>query len=142
MEQIAKTAKFTSPRDITLVAPDGSRCQHFEAGETALVHEKLFSVAIDKGLVPQNPDDLLDAPKVQAPPPPREITNAQGLLVALREMIARGNPADFTPTGRPRAASVKKLVDFDFTQKELYEAFAAAMHEVEQDGDDGKEHTE
>ena len=141
MEQ-PKFASFTSPREITLVAPDGSRCHRFEAGETAMVHEVLWPVAVDKGLMPAQPSDLKEPPKQEVPPPPQEVTNAAGLLEACKTMIVRGNPADFTPTGRPRAASAKKLVDFEFTQRELYDAFATAMHEVEQDGDDGQEHSE
>ena len=134
------TAKFTSPRDLTLVAPDGSRCQIFKAGETVPVHRDLFGEAINHGMVPADPDDL-------SPPKPvenqtEEVTVKEGLIEACKVLIARGNPGDFTIPGFPRAASAKKLVDFDFTTKDLKEAFAEAMHEVEQDGNDSTEHSE
>lgn len=134
------TARFTSPRDLTLVAPDGSRCQIFKAGETVQVHRDLFGEAINHGMVPADPDDL-------SPPKPvenqtQEVAVKDGLVEACKVLIARGNPGDFTIPGFPRAASAKKLVDFDFTTRDLKEAFAEAMHEVEQDGDDSTEHSE
>lgn len=134
------TAKFTSPRDVTLVAPDGSRCQIFRAGETVPVHRDLFGTAIDHGLVPEDPADL-------NPPKPvknqtQETTVKEGLIEACKILIARGNPGDFTIPGHPRAASAKKLVDFDFTTRDLHDAFAEAMHEVEQDGNDSTERSE
>ena len=65
-----------------------------------------------------------------------------GLIDACKMLITRGNPDDFTIPGYPRAASAKKLVDFDFSTRDLHDAFAEAMHEVEQDGDDSTEHSE
>ena len=35
-----------------------------------------------------------------------------------------------------------QYVDFSFTTKDVESAFLEAMHEVEQDGDDSKEHSE
>ena len=134
------TARFTSPREVFLVAPDGSRCQRFQAGETLPVHRDLFATAIDKGLVPE---ESLEYKEPEKPVnKTRETSVKEGLLEACKTLIIRANPADFTTTGKPRAASIKKLVDFDFTAKDANTAFALAIHEVEQYGDDSKEHSE
>lgn len=139
-----RTAKFTSPRDVTIVSPDGSKCQHFEAGETKAVHEALFGVAVQSGLMPEEPLDIASHEKaVEAPPKlSREEIVQAGLLEACRTLILRGNPGDFTMAGQPRAAAVKKLVNFDFTANDVRRAFEEASLEVETDGNDSTEHSE
>ncbi len=141
MEQTTKpiSAKFTSPRDVTIVSEDGGQCSVFEAGQTREIGRRLFPAAIAAGLIPETP--------LEAPPPvvenkTREETVTTGLLDACKTLIMRANPNDFTTVGQPRAAALKKLVNFDFTGVEAKEAFALAMHEVEQDGNDSQEHSE
>jgi hypothetical protein len=136
------TARFTSPRDVTLVAPDGSRCQIFTAGQTLPVHKSLFSVAIEHGLMPEDSLEvatmIVDVPENKS----QEVIVTEGLTEACKVLISRANPQDFKLNGEPRAASVKKLVDFDFTTRDVQRAFEQAMHEVDQYGDDNPEHSE
>ena len=151
MESEKMTAKFTAIRAVRIVSPVGDKCQNFEAGETATVHRDLWSVAIAAGLMPE--EDLnqgmvrqeLDVGTIEVPPAPtktQEEIVSEGLIEACKTMIARGNPNDFTQLGQPRAAAVKKLVDFDFTANDVRRAFEQAMFEVENDGDDSKEPAE
>ena len=135
------TARFTSPRDVTLVAPDGSRCQIFKAGETAEVHKSMFGVAVDHGLMPEDPLEKIAEPVVPENKP-QEVQVMDGLVEACTTLIVRANPQDFKLNGEPRAASVKKLVNFDFTAKDVQRAFEQAMHEVDQNGNDSSEHSE
>jgi len=133
-------ARFTAAVDARIVSKDGSMCAIFEAGQTQNIRRELFDSAIAAGLMPE--DEIAPAP----PPEPKKLTQDEivhtGLIEACKALIARGNPGDFTIVGQPRAASVKKLVDFDFNTKDVERAFSEAMHEVEQDGDDSTEHSE
>ena len=113
---------------------------NFEAGQTRSVPRDLFDAAIKGGLVPEGP---LDMPTVVANDPrPQEVLVADDLVLACKKLIARGDPSDFTIHGVPRAASVKKLVDFDFKAAEVQRAHEQAMFEVENNGDESTEHTE
>ena len=132
-------AAFTSARDVTIVSEDGGQCAVFEAGQTRTLGRRLFTCALAAGLIPEEP---LEATPVVPENKTREETVTVGLLEACKELIVRGNPQDFTTVGHPRAGALKKLVDFDFTGVEAKEAFALAMHEVEQDGNDSTEHPE
>ena len=134
-----QTAKFTASRDVRLVSDAGDMCTNFEAGETKVIHRSLFAVAIREGLVPEEP---LEAPPPPVVKPPQEKIVSDGLVEACKTLILRGVPGDFTIHGKPRAASVKKLVDFDFTARDVADAFEKAMHEVEQDGNNDEERTE
>ena len=140
MELLKEIVKFTSPRDILLVAPNGSRCQRFEAGQTSNVHSSLFDVALAAGLIPEEEMEIAPPPAVTKPV--SEATVTAGLIDAVKKLIIRANPADFTMVGNPRSSAVKKLVDFNFTVKEVERAFEQAMHEVNQDVDSSTEHSE
>jgi len=133
------SAAFTAAVETRIVADSGVMCAIFKAGETRTIPKVLFDAALSHGLIPE--ESLEEAPPVVVKPPQEEIV-ADGLLEACKTLITRGNPADFTVVGQPRAASVKKLVDFSFTTKDGERAFGEAMHEVEQDGDDSTEHSE
>lgn len=134
-------ASFTSPRNVTIVSEDGSQCVIFEAGESKKISRRLFNVALTSGLVP---DESLDAAPVMPENKTRGETVSEGLLGACKTLIARGLDKDFTMVGQPRAASLKKLVNFDFTGREAQSAFELAMHEieVEQNGDNSPKHPE
>jgi hypothetical protein len=134
------SAAFTSPASVRIVAEDGTMCANFEAGETRTIPKALFNEALKYGMMPV--DTLDAAPPPEPVKPPQEEIVADGLIEACKKLITRGNPADFTVVGQPRAASVKKLVDFNFTTKDVERAFGEAMHEVEQDGDESTEHSE
>lgn len=150
MESEKKVAKFTAIRAVRIVTPAGDKCQNFEPGETANVHRDLWPVAIAAGLMPE--EDLqegvvrqeLDVGTIEVPPVKKsqEEIVLEGLTEACKTLIARGNPNDFTQLGQPRAAAVKKLVDFDFTANDVRRAFEQAMFEVENDGNDSKEPAE
>jgi hypothetical protein len=134
------TAKFTAISATRIVADNGTKCMNFEAGETLNVHRDLFPAAIRAGLVPEGPLEE------QVPEPAErkssEEETADKVLEAVRQLVARGNPADFTQLGKPRAASVKKLVDCEFTGADVQRAFEQAMFEVEQSGDESTQHPE
>ncbi len=133
-------ASFTAAKAVRVMAADGSHSAIFEAGESKKIRKELFVAAVEAGLVP---DEEL---KVIAPPKVVNISKEQrletGLIAAIKTLIARGNTDDFTVVGNPRTASVKKLVDFDFTTKDVERAFLEAVHEVEQDGNDSTQHSE
>lgn len=133
------TANFTAPVATRIVSDNGSMCMNFEAGQTRPVHRDMFAEAVRGGLVPEEP---LDAPPPVPENKPQEVAVREGLVEACKMLIAKAVPTDFTLAGLPRAAAVKKLVNFDFTTNDVRLAFEEAMHEVEQDGDDSKEHTE
>jgi len=134
-------AQFTSPRQVRLVAPDGTMCINFEAGETLGVHRKMFGVAIAAGLIPEEPLEYQE-PKPQEKKT-REESVQEKLILACKELIIAGDPKrDFTKIGKPRAASIKKLVDFDFNGAELTRAFDQAMYEVDNNGGDSQEPSE
>ena len=134
------TARFTAIRATRIVADNGTKCMNFEAGETLNVHRDLFSAAMRAGLVPEGPLQS-EAPAVVERKSTEEET-ADQVLEAVKILVARGNPADFTQLGKPRTASVKKLVDCDFTGADVQRAFEQAMFEVEQGGDESTEHSE
>ena len=145
MELNKDMAEFTADRDVRVVAEDGTMCVIFEEGETKAIHRKLWPAAVAAGLVPEAPENLEKKDTEKPPEQPKQSKEelvAAGLLVAIKEMIVRGDPKDFTVVGLPRTAAVKKLVDFDFTAQEVQRAFELAVHEVGQDGDDGKERSE
>lgn len=133
-------AKFTSAKDVRIVSDCGSMCTNMKAGETRNLPRALFSAALVAGLIPDEPLEVAQEPEPENQT--QEVTVSTGLIEACTTLIARGNPNDFTLIGQPRAASVKKLVDFEFTTKDVERAFSEAMHEVEQDGNKSTEHTE
>jgi hypothetical protein len=133
------SARFTSAREVTIVSELGNMCAAFQPGQTLRIPRTLFNAALTAGLIPEDPLELAPEPVKK---PPQEETVKAGLKEACQKLILRGNPKDFTTVGLPRAASAKKLVDFDFTAAELRTAFEEAMHEVEQDGDDSTQHSE
>jgi len=137
------SAEFTAAAATRIVADSGIMCANFEAGETRRIPEVLFDAALMHGLMPEEPLELSPEPQPE-PEPGKEAEDvvATGLIEACKTLISRGNPEDFTVVGQPRAASVKKLVDFHFTTKDVERAFSEAMHEVEQDGNDSTEHPE
>ena len=110
----------------------------------------MWGVAIAAGLVPEEPlgeetvQIQTDAGIVEVPPVQKtqEEIVREGCIEACKTLIARGNPNDFTQLGQPRAASVRKLVDFDFTARDVREAFEQAMFEVENDGNNSEEPAE
>lgn len=132
--------KFTAIESTRIVADNGTKCMNFEAGETLDVHRDLFTAAIRAGLVPEGKLE----PEEPAPVARKstEDETADQVLDAVKILVARGNPADFTQLGKPRTASVKKLVDCHFTGADIQRAFEQAMFEVEQDGNDSEEHPE
>lgn len=139
--ELAKNTKplqvaFTAPEAVRIVSDNGAKCMIFEAGQTRNVHRDLFGPAIAAGLVPEGPMEVKPEPEPKKQS--REELVEEGLLEACKELIARGNPKDFTVVGQPRAASVKKLVDFRFTSREVQRAFEQAMHEVEHGDNDTK----
>ena len=134
------SAEFTAAIATRIVSEDGTMCANFEAGETRTIPKVLFNAALTHGLMPTG--SLEVEPPAEPKKQPQEEIVSDGLIDACKTLIARGNPADFTMVGQPRAASIKKLVDFSFTTKESERAFSEAMHEVEQDGDDSTEHSE
>ena len=134
------TAKFTAISATRIVADNGTKCMNFEAGETLNVHRDLFAAAIREGLVPEGSLELQKPTPVERKSTEEEA--ADQVLEAVKELVARGNPADFTQLGKPRTASVKKLVDCEFTGAEVQRAFEQAMFEVEQGGNESTEHSE
>ena len=134
-------AAFTAPHDARIVSKCGSMCAIFVSGETLRIRKELFTPAIDAGLVPTEPLTIVAEPVVPENKP-HDVTVAEGLIEACKTLIAKGIAKDFTVAGVPRAASVKKLVDFSFTTKQIERAFSEAMHEVEQDGNSSQEHPE
>lgn len=139
-------AKFIATVDTRLVAPDGSMCMNFQAGQTREVPKLLYPQAIAAGLMPEQADSIT-AESIAVPAPPRSMTQTQtieeGLVEACKTLVARGRPEDFTVNvGLPRVPSLKKLVDFDFTARQAREAFERAMFEVNKDDDDSTEHPE
>ena len=135
-----KMASFTATVDTRIVADNGTKCTNFEAGETKSIHRDLFTAAIAAGLMPEGTLEL-KAPVV-VENKTQEQTVHDGLVAACKELIALGEPKNFLITGQPRAASLKKLVDFQFTAKDAERAFGQAVHEVGTNGDDSKEHSE
>lgn len=133
MESVKDAAKFTAATATRIVSDNGAMCMNFEAGETRTVHKELFSAALRAGLVPEEGLETPPEPEVKVKRSKEELTS-DGLLEACRTLIIRGDPKDFTVVGQPRAASIKKLVDFDFTANDIRRAFEAAMHEVETGG--------
>jgi len=134
------SAKFTSHRNVTIVSAEGAHCAIFKAGQTREIGKRLFSAAIEAGLVPEGPLEYKEPEVVENKT--QEEAVAIGLLEACKILIERANKEDFTTVGLPRVPSVKKLVNFDFTARQMKESFALAMHEVEVDGNDSKEHSE
>lgn len=134
-------ARFTSARDVRLVSKNGAKCMWFKKGETLDVHRDLFAPAIEQGLIPV---DSLEPAELKEPvvEPVTVESLARKMIEACKELIARGNPDDFTLVGQPRASSIKKLVDSHFTARDVNTAFEQAMFEVEHNGDDSKEHSE
>lgn len=136
-------AKFTAAVATRVVSPDGSQCMNFEPGQTRSVPKSMFGVAIAAGLMPEEPleKDAISA-EVAVDKRSQEEIVMEGLVEACKQLIARGNPNDFTVVGQPRAASVKKLVDFEqFTARDVHRAFEQATSEVE-NGNHSTEHTE
>ena len=136
----SERAEFTAIEATRIVAKDGTMCMTFEAGQTKSVPRLMFSEAIHAGLVPEEPLEYKEPTPVLRKSTEEETASA--VLEAVRILVARGDPNDFTQLGKPRAASVKKLVDCDFTGAEVQTAFEQAMFEVEQGGDESTEHSE
>jgi hypothetical protein len=122
--------KFIAAKDTRIVSDDGSMCMNFESGQERPVHPWLFSAAIRGGLVPTEPLEVVEEkePKVRKS---TEEETADQVLEAVK-----------TQLGQPRTASVKKLVDCEFTAAEVQRAFEQAMFEVETSGDESTEHSE
>ena len=136
-----KMAKFTAPHDAYIVAYNGTKCMWFKAGETLNVHRDLFAPAIEAGLVPMDSLEAIDLEEPVLEPVTQESVEKE-MIEACKELIAKGNPADFTLVGLPRAASIKKLVNSNFTARDVTRAFEETMHEVEQDGDNSEKRPE
>ena len=132
------TAEFTAARDVRIVSELGDMCANFAAGETREIPKALFNAALTAGLIPEG---TLEVNVPEKKPSQVEITTT-GLQAACKTLITRGVAEDFTVSGYPRAASVKKLVDFDFTASEMRVAFEEAMHEVNGHGNNSTEHSE
>ena len=133
--------KFIAAKDTRIVSDDGSMCMNFESGQERLVHPWLFSAAIRGGLVPTEPLEVVEEKEPEVRKSTEEET-ADQVLEAVKTLVARGDPNDFTQLGQPRTASVKKLVDCEFTAAEVQRAFEQAMFEVETSGDESTEHSE
>lgn len=130
---------FTAALDTRIVSGDGSMCVIFEAGETIIIQRSLFVAATAAGLVPEA---SLEAPPNEPERKSSEEIVTQGLIEACKVLIMRGDPKDFLISGQPRAASVKKIVDFQFTNKDVERAFEEAIHEVEQHDNESTQHSE
>jgi hypothetical protein len=142
VDERPEVARFTAVHDVRIVSDDGSMCQIFEAGQTQSIRRELFTAAIASGLVPEDPlVKRVITPVVIEERSTEEIVS-DGLVEACKLLIAKGFKEDFTVVGQPRAASLKKLVDFTFTTKDIERAFIEAMHEVEQDDNESEEHSE
>ena len=143
MESTKNMARFTAPQAARIVADNGTKVVLFERGQTQAIHRDLFAAALREGLVPEEELEERDIPRAPEPQGSKEEMTAKKLIEACRDIIARGNPDDFTVVGQPRLSSVKKLVDFDsFTAKDVQAAFELAMFEVEQSGNESTKHPE
>lgn len=136
------SAEFTAATHTRIVSDAGNMCSIFEAGQTKRIPKDLFKAALLAGLVPEEVLIIPDTTTAPGPKLTQEQIVSVGLAEACRTLIARGDKQDFTAMGRPRTASAKKLVDFNFTARELDVAFDQAMHEVDQDGDNDEEHSD
>lgn len=141
MESNPDVAKFTASVEGRIVSENGAKCSVFEAGETVLLHRDLWKPAMSAGLVPEGELAPQEEPE-PAHTKSKEEQIHEGLVDAVKTLIVRGDTNSFTQLGRPRTASVKKLVDFDFKAKDVDRAFEQAMFEVEQYGDNSQEHSE
>jgi hypothetical protein len=137
LDNVPRVAAFTATVETRIVSDNGTMCMNFEAGETLKVPRELYKEAVAAGLMPMEPLVLPKEPDV-----PEQVSEEELLLEAVKKLIIQGNPNDFTVVGQPRAASVKKLVNFRFTNESVRRAFELAMHEVEQNVDDDTEHSE
>lgn len=143
-------ARFTAPVEARIVADNGTKCMNFEAGESKMVHRDLYTAAISSGLVPDDPNELLPVEEKKVVEikdesgenKSQDVLIREGLVEACKLLIAKGDTKDFTVIGLPRAASLKNLVDFEFTAKNAQDAFEQAMHEVGADGNSSKESSE
>jgi hypothetical protein len=140
MESEQTMTSFTAAVATRIVAENGTMCMNFEAGQTRPVHKVLYRAALAAGLMPEGTMPELEPEPVKLPS--QEEMIEEGLVEACQTLIMRGNPADFTQLGKPRAASLKKLVDFDFKATDAERAFSIAMFKVEQDADDSTERPE
>jgi len=132
------SAEFTAARNVRIVSELGNMCSVFAAGETRRIPKALFNAALVAGLIPEGPLEISTPVKK----PSQAVIVSDGLNEACKKLIVRGVPEDFTVSGYPRAASVRKLVDFDFTAADMRTAFEEAMHEVNGDGNNSTEHSE
>lgn len=132
------SAEFTAARDVRIVSELGNMCSNFTAGETRRIPKALFNAALVAGLLPEESLQV----SIPVKKPTQAIIVSDGLSEACKTLITRGVPEDFTVSGYPRAASVAKLVDFNFTAADMRVAFEKAMHEVNGDGNDSTEHSE
>ncbi len=133
--------KFTASEHIRIVSDNGAYVMIFEPGQTRRVVKPLWSAAVRAGLVPADPD--VKTPELPPEPEkPRKVGEDEKkakLIEAAKELIAKQLPEDFTVTGKLRTASVKKLVDFDFTARDVQDAYDEALHEVRSSGNDDSE---
>lgn len=118
---------------IKVVAPKGRAVHlssttgatvHLAAGESRVVQPMFAPLAAKAGCAIQ-PVEGGSVPD----PGPGDDERLEKLEDAVRVVVDKGDPDDFTNSGKPRKAAVQALVDFDFTTGEMGDAFDRVTRE-------------
>ena len=111
-----QTKDFLSLRDVTVRTRAGHGAA-FKANVARALPEFLWDEALACGCVP------VQAAEPQAAEPQAQGDRAAQIEAAVGQLIAKGDEADFTQSGRPRVTAVEREAGFDVTSDEVSAAF-------------------
>jgi hypothetical protein len=114
--------KVTAPSDRAVILSSTSGATFsLEAGETIAIPPYFAPIAAEYGCA------VVHLTEAEPPPAVPESERKSLLLAAVRKVIEKGDPNEFTANGKPRKAAVQALVTFDFTGGELAETVDYAI---------------
>ena len=116
-----QTKDFLSLRDVTVRTRAGHGAA-FKANVARALPEFLWDEALACGCVPVQAAEP-QAAEPQAAEPQAQGDRAAQIEAAVGQLIAKGDEADFTQSGRPRVTAVEREAGFDVTSDEVSAAF-------------------
>lgn len=119
--------KVTAPskHSVRLASTNGVVIR-IEAGESRNVPAGLATKAAEQGckVEPVKDEDDEDPDKAQVQD---DVERLKELQRAVDTVVERGDPEDFTATGRPKKVAVSKETTVEFSSQELNSAFEASL---------------
>lgn len=105
-------------------------------GEEYKLTKPMFKEALAMGMVPQESLDIKDKEKDEGVDTRTLDEKFEILVEACKKLILGGEKKNFTQLMKPKIGVVREMVDFDFSRRQMLNAYDQAVFKTEEDDND------